>query len=73
VPTPRREEFPTVKIDPQATIGQPTVQILDAAKGASLVTVGRRIRRVSLGTHIGPITSAVTHHANSPVAVVAHD
>ncbi|MFC5786710.1 universal stress protein [Streptomyces aureus] len=52
--------------------GQATVQILDAAKEASLVSVGRR-RRASLGTRIGPITSAVMHHASSPVAIVAHD
>ncbi|MFD0033096.1 universal stress protein [Streptomyces sp. NPDC055059] len=52
--------------------GQAAVQILDAAKEASLVTVGGR-RRASLGTHIGPITSAVMHHASSPVAIVAHD
>jgi nucleotide-binding universal stress UspA family protein len=53
--------------------GHATVQILDAANEASLVTVSRRIQRASIGTHSGPITSVVMHHASSPVAIVAHD
>lgn len=57
----------------RTVIGQPAIQILDAASGAALVVVGRRIRRSTLGTHTGPITHAVMHHATSPVAVVAHD
>ncbi|MFB6562789.1 universal stress protein [Streptomyces sp. NPDC056400] len=70
---PWREKFPTVSIDARATIGRPAVQILDAAREAALVVVGRRIRRTPVGAHIGPITHAVMHHATSPVAVVAHD
>ncbi|GLX16630.1 universal stress protein [Streptomyces lavendulae] len=60
-------------LDARTVIGQPAIQILDAAVGAALVVVGRRIRRSALGTHTGPITHAVMHHATSPVAVVAHD
>ncbi|MCX4648585.1 hypothetical protein OG456_40800 [Streptomyces sp. NBC_01446] len=26
-----------------------------------------------LGTHIGPVTHAVLHHATAPVAVVPHE
>ncbi|MFJ9006173.1 universal stress protein [Streptomyces canus] len=40
---------------------------------ASLVVVGRRIRRSPIGVHIGSVTHAVLHHATAPVAVVAHD
>ncbi|MET9881831.1 universal stress protein [Streptomyces sp. NPDC006430] len=71
--SPWREKFPSVTVEPRLTIGQAAIQILDAASGAALVVVGRRIRHTALGTHIGPITHAVMHHATSPVAVVAHD
>ncbi|MFB7462313.1 universal stress protein [Streptomyces sp. NPDC056224] len=69
---PWRAEFPSVPVEPRVTIGQAAIQILDAATGAALVVVGRRIRRSSFGTHIGPVAHAVMHHATSPVAVVAH-
>ncbi|MGW0752492.1 universal stress protein [Streptomyces sp. NPDC002587] len=70
---PWRAEFPSVPVEPRVTIGQAAIQILDAATGAALVVVGRRIRRSPFGTHIGPVAHAVMHHATSPVAVVAHD
>ncbi|WP_174250389.1 universal stress protein [Streptomyces globosus] len=70
---PWRLKYPRLAVDSRAVIGQPAVQILEAASGAALVVVGRRIRRLALGTHIGPITHAVMHHAAAPVAVVAHD
>ncbi|MFJ7587527.1 universal stress protein [Streptomyces sp. NPDC097617] len=71
--SPWERKYPRLTVDPRIVIGQPAIQILDAATGAALVVVGRRIRRAALGTHIGPITHAVMHHATSPVAVVAHD
>ncbi|NXY93012.1 universal stress protein [Streptomyces sp. BR123] len=71
--SPWARKYPRLVIDSRAVIGQPAVQILEAASGAALVVVGRRIRRSALGTHIGPLTHAVMHHATSPVAVVAHD
>ncbi|MHC6625136.1 universal stress protein [Streptomyces globosus] len=70
---PWRLKYPRLAVDSRAVIGQPAVQVLEAASGAALVVVGRRIRRSALGTHIGPITHAVMHHATAPVAVVAHD
>ncbi|MFD6968949.1 universal stress protein [Streptomyces sp. NPDC059949] len=71
--SPWEEKYPRLAVDARTVIGQPAIQILDAAAGAALVVVGRRIRRPALGTRIGPITHAVMHHALSPVAVVAHD
>ncbi|MEW1636893.1 universal stress protein [Streptomyces sp. NPDC093801] len=71
--SPWRLKYPRLAVDSRAVIGQPAVQILEAAQGAALVVVGRRIRRAALGAHIGPITHAVMHHATCPVAVVAHD
>ncbi|MFJ3921775.1 universal stress protein [Streptomyces sp. NPDC090022] len=70
---PWRSKYPQLEVDSRAVVGQPAVQILEAASGAALVVVGRRIRRSALGAHIGPLTHAVMHHATSPVAVVAHD
>ncbi|MFJ8160079.1 universal stress protein [Streptomyces sp. NPDC096136] len=71
--SPWRSKYPRLAIDPRPVIGRPAVQILEAATDAEIVVVGRRVRRAALGSHIGPITHAVMHHATSPVAVVAHD
>ncbi|MFJ3175318.1 universal stress protein [Streptomyces roseus] len=70
---PWEQKYPALGIEACAVIGQPAVQILDAAAGAALVVVGRRIRHSATGPHIGSITHAVMHHATCPVAVVAHD
>ncbi|WP_435059906.1 universal stress protein [Streptomyces sp. bgisy060] len=47
--------------------------MLQAAENAELVVVGRRVRRGTLGAHVGPVTHAVIHHCAVPVAVVAHE
>ncbi|GAA3791428.1 universal stress protein [Streptomyces phyllanthi] len=70
---PWREKFPGVEVDEQTAIGNAGAHLADAAADASLVVVGRRIRRTPLGAHIGPVTHAVLHHATAPVAVVPHD
>ncbi|WP_030648550.1 MULTISPECIES: universal stress protein [Streptomyces] len=71
--SPWHEKYAALQVDSRATIGQPAIQILDAASTAALVVVGRRIRHSAFGTHIGPITHAVMHHAVAPVAVIAHE
>ena len=55
--------------------GSPAHHVIDASRDASLVVVGRRIRRSPIGVHIGSVTHGVLHHATAtaPVAVVAHD
>jgi nucleotide-binding universal stress UspA family protein len=70
---PWREKFPTVEVVEVSRTGGAADHLLDASAGASLVVVGRRIRRGVLGVHIGPVTHAVLHHAAVPVAVVAHE
>ncbi|MER6444996.1 universal stress protein [Streptomyces venezuelae] len=70
--SPWEQKYPQLAIDARVVIGQPAIQILDAASGAALVVVGRHLRRPAFGSRIGPITHAVMHHATSPVAVVAH-
>ncbi|MEU1486547.1 universal stress protein [Streptomyces sp. NPDC005752] len=69
---PWQQRWPTVGVDVRATIGRAADQILESGAGAGLVVVGRRIRRSSVGAHIGPVTHNVLRHASSPVAVVAH-
>ncbi|MFG3014148.1 universal stress protein [Streptomyces cinerochromogenes] len=70
---PWREKYPDVPVTEESRAGGAAGHLVDAAGDASLVVVGRRIRRGRLGAHIGSVTHAVLHHATAPVAVVAHD
>ncbi|MEV0244774.1 universal stress protein [Streptomyces sp. NPDC050674] len=70
---PWQGKFPEVEVRAQATVGGASAHLVDASRGAALVIVGRRVRRAPIGTHIGPVTQALLHHAAAPVAVVAHD
>jgi nucleotide-binding universal stress UspA family protein len=70
---PWRQKFPTVDVVEDSLSGKAADHLVDASAEASLVVVGRRIRRSPLGAHIGPVTHAVLHHATAPVAVVPHD
>ncbi|WP_327714276.1 universal stress protein [Streptomyces sp. NBC_00490] len=69
---PWRQKYPDVEVVEASHSGSPANQVIDASREASLVVVGRRIRRSPLGAHIGSVTHAVLHHATAPVAVVAH-
>ncbi|MFE0348865.1 universal stress protein [Streptomyces griseoluteus] len=69
---PWREKYPDVEVTEASRLGSPANDLVDAARDASLVVVGRRVRRNPLGVHIGAVTHAVMHHATAPVAVVAH-
>ncbi|MFF7313504.1 universal stress protein [Streptomyces sp. NPDC008137] len=71
--TPWREKYPAVDVAEVSRLGHAADQLINASREASLVVVGRRIRRNPFGVHIGPVTHAVLHHAAAPVAVVAHD
>ncbi|WP_155055783.1 universal stress protein [Streptomyces blattellae] len=70
---PWRQKFPDVEIVQESRVGKGADHLVDASRDASLVVVGRRIRRSPFGAHIGPVTHAVLHHAGTPVAVVPHD
>ncbi|MFF1511235.1 universal stress protein [Streptomyces sp. NPDC058326] len=70
---PWRQRFPSVELGERSRVGGPAQLLLDCAQEAGLVVVGRRVRRASLGTHIGPVTHAVIHHCAVPVAVISHD
>ncbi|WP_345547958.1 universal stress protein [Streptomyces lannensis] len=66
-------KFPDVEVKGESRFGPAAQHIVEASHRASLVVVGRRVRRTPLGAHIGSVTHAVLHHAAAPVAVVAHD
>ncbi|MEU6394710.1 universal stress protein [Streptomyces sp. NPDC046939] len=70
---PWREKYPDVEVSEDSRLGSPASHLVDAARDASLVVVGRRMRRNPFGAHIGSVAHAVMHHATAPVAVVAHD
>ncbi|MGA5710433.1 universal stress protein [Streptomyces cellulosae] len=70
---PWREKYPDVEVTEASRLGSPAGHLVDVARDASLVVVGRRIRRSPFGVHIGAVAHAVMHHATAPVAVVAHD
>jgi nucleotide-binding universal stress UspA family protein len=69
---PWRAKHPEVEVIEEATVGKPVDLLLEAAKGAALLVVGRRIRRSPFGGRIGSVAHAVLHHAYAPVAVVPH-
>ncbi|MCX5336626.1 universal stress protein [Streptomyces sp. NBC_00140] len=69
---PWRKKHPDVEVTEESSYGTPGNHLVDASREASLVVVGRRIRRSPFGAHIGPVTHAVLHHSTAPVAVVPH-
>ncbi|MFE4411243.1 universal stress protein [Streptomyces sp. NPDC093064] len=70
---PWRQKFPGVEVVEQPHFGSPSLLLIEASREASLVVVGRRIRRATFGARLGSVIHAVLHHAAAPVAVVAHD
>ncbi|MFF7647576.1 universal stress protein [Streptomyces canus] len=70
---PWRQKSPSLEVVEEFRTGSPADLLIGASRTASLVVVGRRIRRHPFGAHIGPVAHAVLHHATAPVAVVAHD
>ncbi|MPY31180.1 universal stress protein [Streptomyces adustus] len=69
---PWRKKHPDVEIVEESRYGSAAVHVVEASREASLVVVGRRIRRSPFGAHIGHVTHAVLHHSTAPVAVVPH-
>ncbi|EGX54802.1 hypothetical protein SZN_36072 [Streptomyces zinciresistens K42] len=69
---PWRRKFPDVDVVENSHYGTPAAHLVDVSREASLVVVGRRVRRGAVGAHIGPVTHAVLHHCAAPVAVVPH-
>ncbi|WP_151770557.1 universal stress protein [Streptomyces abyssomicinicus] len=69
---PWRAAHPRVEVIQESEPGKGSVLLADASRNASLVVVGHRLRRHTLGLRIGAVAHAVLHHAVAPVAVVPH-
>ncbi|MFJ6617712.1 universal stress protein [Kitasatospora sp. NPDC091335] len=69
---PWRERRPEVTVTADLIRGSASVALVDAAAGARLLVVGRRIRRTLIGAHLGPVAHATIHHVHCPVALVPH-
>ncbi|MCS0604210.1 universal stress protein [Streptomyces sp. LP11] len=67
-----QDKYPDVRVARQPVVGTAAAHLVDAARDACLLVVGRTGRRPALATHIGPVTDAVLQHATAPVAVVPH-
>lgn len=70
---PWRQKHPDTEVFLEPRVGSAADHLVDASREASLVVIGRRIRRGGPGAHIGPVAHGVLHHSTAPVAVVAHD
>ncbi|MFC4494360.1 universal stress protein [Streptomyces ovatisporus] len=70
---PWTERHPDIKVHAEALVEQPAHLLVEAATQASMLIVGRRNRRSRIGTHLGPVTHAVMHHARAPLAIVPYD
>ncbi|KQX46255.1 MULTISPECIES: universal stress protein [unclassified Streptomyces] len=67
---PWRKRYAGVDVTATTVDGVPAYQLVEASRTAQLVIVGRRSRKVPLGTHLGHVAHAVIHHSPAPVAVV---
>lgn len=67
---PRREQWPQVTVDEWLTAGPTAQRLVEAARDAGLLVVGRQAHRPALGVRIGPVAHAAVHHVRCPVAVV---
>ncbi|WP_031003459.1 universal stress protein [Streptomyces sp. NRRL F-5727] len=68
--SPWRATYPGVEATAKAVVGSAAHQMIEASRGAGLVVVGRRTRRLPVGSHLGHVAHAVIHHSPAPVAVV---
>lgn len=64
----RREKYPEVTVRADVVLLHPAEALLNTARAADLLVVGRGGGR----DRLGPVTHAVLHHAARPVAVVPH-
>ncbi|MEW2131986.1 universal stress protein [Streptomyces sp. NPDC005435] len=69
---PWRQSFPGVGVVEETRPGSAARVLVEAAREAGLVVVGKRLRAGRLGTHLGHVAHAVLHHVAAPVAVVPH-
>ncbi|MET7687735.1 universal stress protein [Streptomyces sp. NPDC005483] len=70
---PWREKYPRVTVRPDVVLLHPAEALLNSARGAELLVVGRRTDPQAVEGRLGPTAHAVLHHAVCPVAVVPHE
>ncbi|MFF5761084.1 universal stress protein [Streptomyces tanashiensis] len=70
---PWQAKYPDIETTASVAVGSAGPELVVTAREASLVVVGRRTRRSTLGAHIGSVAHAVLHHSPAPVALVPHD
>ncbi|MCK7622530.1 universal stress protein [Streptomyces sp. RS10V-4] len=71
---PWRARFPGVPVQPTVLHDSAARAVVQAAGGAGLLVVGRRLhRRLPGAPRVGPVAHAAIHHVTCPVAVVPHD
>jgi nucleotide-binding universal stress UspA family protein len=67
-----KEKYPDVEVLTTVATGRAQSVLVRAASGASLLVVGHRLTERPVGPRTGPVTHAVVHHVDCPVAVVPH-
>lgn len=70
---PWRDKYADVPVVETVTEDRAQSALLRVASGAGLCVVGHRLTEHSVGPRTGPVTHAVIHHVDCPVAVVPHE
>ncbi|MFD0268242.1 universal stress protein [Streptomyces sp. NPDC127106] len=70
---PWQRTYAGVHVTHEVVAGSPGARLVEAAKGATMLVVGRRTRKAPLGPHIGHVAHGVIHHSSAPVALVPLD
>ena len=65
-------EHPSVEVSTTLAEGSPATALLNAAKGADMLVVGRRGHK-GIGRLLGSVSEHCVAHAGCPVVVVHHD
>ncbi|MCG6494278.1 universal stress protein [Kitasatospora sp. A2-31] len=69
-----RGKYPQVRTEAELHAGSPAGALVAASRSASLLVLGRRTPKHTLGApRLGAVTQSVLHHAHGPVAIVPHD
>ncbi|KOG56296.1 hypothetical protein ADK76_19920 [Streptomyces griseoflavus] len=69
---PWRRKYSTIPVTVRCRAGRAAHDLVEAARAADLVVVGRRTRRSPVGSRIGSVVHAVLQHSPAPVAVIPH-
>ncbi|MBD0422699.1 universal stress protein [Streptomyces sp. TRM S81-3] len=70
---PWSEKYPQVDVAESIRLESPAKAVVQAARDAALLVVGRRRHHRGPAPHLGPVAQAAIHHGRCPVAVVPHD